>query len=166
MNAANILQFHDGEPHISASVPAYTEMIQQQGFPEAHARLLRELRGWAEADLVVRSQPAEIMRQVLDMEQEMLIDAGVAGVAVQHIPYLYTVLGDLFDEQEPAFQKAVEREANLAEQAYEEAIQEYMHETGCDRLEAIHFMEGSALARLQDRQERVMGWVERIIEPV
>jgi hypothetical protein len=39
-----------------------------------------------------------------------------------------------------------------------------MRDTGCDRLEAVQFMEGSALARLQDRQERVISWVENILE--
>jgi len=58
----------------------------------------------------------------------------------------------------------MEREAEQAEQAYEDAVQEYMRDTGCDRLEAVQFMEGSALTRLQDRQERVISWVESILE--
>jgi hypothetical protein len=139
-------------------------VIQQQGFPEAHARLLQELKAWAEADSALRTQPAQVIRQVLEMEQEVLMDAGVAGIAVQHLPYLYSILGWMFGAQGRAFQEAMEREADLVEQASEEAVQEYMRDTGCDRLEAVQFIEGSALARLQDRQERVMGWVESIIE--
>jgi len=56
------------------------------------------------------------------------------------------------------------RQAAQAEQAYEAAIQEYRRDTGCDRPEAVQFMEGSALARLQDRQERVINRVESILE--
>jgi hypothetical protein len=51
-----------------------------------------------------------------------------------------------------------------AEQACEEAVQEYVRYAGCGRLEAVQFMEGSALAPLQKRQERVISWVKSALE--
>jgi hypothetical protein len=82
---SDILQFDGGEPNVSASVPAYTEAIQREGFAQAHARLLRELKAWADADPVLRTQPAEIIRRVLEMENDFVMDAGVAGIAAQNI---------------------------------------------------------------------------------
>jgi hypothetical protein len=70
----------------------------------------------------------------------------------------------VFDDRGGAFQEAVGCKAAQAEQAYEKAVQEYMRDTGCDSLEAVQFMEGSALARLQDRQEQVISWVESTLE--
>jgi hypothetical protein len=90
----------------------------------------------------------------VEIESDILLDAGVAGIAGQNTSYLYAILASVFDDLGRAFQEAIEREA---EQAYEEDVQEYMRDTGCDRLEAVQFMEGSALARLQ---ERVTSWVE------
>ena len=164
MNTPKILQFRGNELDVSPSIPAYTEAIQQEGFPQAHERLLREIKAWVEADLTPDSQPAEAIRRTLEIEGDILLDAGVAGIAGQNISYLYAILGSVFDDRGGAFQVAIEREAEQAEQAYEEAVQEYMRDSGCDRLEAVQFMEGSALARLQDRQERVMSWVESILE--
>ena len=71
--------------------------------------------------------------------------------------------GSVFDDRDGAFREAIGRQAAQAEQAYEEAVQEYRRDTGCDRPEAVQFMEGSTLARLQDRQERVISWVESIL---
>ena len=163
-NMSDILQFDGGEPNVSASVPAYTEAIQQEGFAQAHARLLRELKAWADADPVLRTQPAEIIRRVLEMENDFVMDAGVAGIAAQDIAFLYAILGAAFEDWGRPFQQAMEREAEQAEQAYEEAIQEQMQESGCDRLEAVQFMEDSALEYLQDRQEQVIHRVESLIE--
>jgi hypothetical protein len=164
VNMSEILQFDGGEPDIGASVPAYTEAIQQGGFAQALARLLRELKAWADADPVLRTQPAEIIRRVLEMENDFVMDAGVAGIAAQNIAFLYAILGAAFVDWGRPFQEAMEYEAEQAEQAYEEAIQEQMQETGCDRLEAVQFMEDSALEYLQDRQEQVVHRVESLIE--
>ena len=150
MNTSNILQFHGREPDVSTSIPVYTEAIQQEGFPQAHACLLRELKAWVEADPAFGTQPAEAIRRTLEVESDILLDAGVAGIAGQNIPYLHAILGSVFEYRGGAFQQAMEREAEQDEQAYEEAVQESMQNTGCDRLEAVQFMEGSMLARLQD----------------
>lgn len=165
VNMSGIQHFDGGDPDVSTSVPAYTEAIQQEGFAQAHARLLRELKAWADADPVLRTQPPESIRRVLEMENDFVMDAGVAGIAAQNIAFLYAILGAAFEDWGRPFQEAMEYEAEQPEQAYEEAIQEQMQETGCDRLEAVQFMEDSALEYLQDRQEQVMLRVESLIEP-
>jgi hypothetical protein len=164
VNTSNILQFEGVELDVSASVPAYTEAIQREGFAAAHARLLRELKAWAEADPVLRAQPAEAIRRVLDLESDILMDSGVAGTAAQNISFLYATLGSLFADWGGGFEEAMQRQAEQAEQAYEEAIQAEMRETGGDRLEAAQLMEDSALEYLQERQERVMEWVASRLE--
>jgi hypothetical protein len=37
------------------------------------------------------------------------MDASVAGLATQHLPFLYTVLGEVFDELGPEFRRAPAR---------------------------------------------------------
>jgi hypothetical protein len=93
------------------------------------------------------------------------MDASVAGLAAQHIPFLYTVLGEVFDELGPEFRRALHREAALAEKANEDDTHAQMAETGMeDRLEAVYEMENVSLERLQERQERVMLLVEGLGE--
>ena len=93
------------------------------------------------------------------------MDASVAGLAAEHIPFLYTVLGEVFEELGPGFRRALHREAALAEKAHEDETHAQMAELGTeDRLDAVYEMENVALERLQERQERVMLLVEGLSE--
>jgi hypothetical protein len=78
------------------------------------------------------------------------LDRG-ACVAAEHIPSLYSVLGRVFEDGGQAFRQQLLRAAHDAELAHEAAVQQHMQETGCDRLEAVQFMETTALQRLQER---------------
>jgi hypothetical protein len=150
-----IVQFRHNDIDVGATVESYAEAIKQQGFPEVHAQLLEELRAWCEAEAGDEGALAPTIERVLEVEAEVLEDASVAGVAAEHLPFLYTVVGQVFKTGGPAFQKALLRQARQAEQAYEEAIRQHMRETDCDRLVAVQYMESVALERLQERDERL-----------
>jgi hypothetical protein len=93
------------------------------------------------------------------------MDASVAGLAAQHLPFLYTVLGEVFDELGPEFRRALQREAARAEKVHEDDTRAQMAESGTeDRLDAVYAMENVALERRQERQERVMLLVEALGE--
>jgi hypothetical protein len=151
-----ILQLHHGEPDIGTSAASYVEAVQQQGLPATHTQLLQELKAWTAAIPAFRQQPLVAMQRVLEAESNILLDAGVAGIAAEHMPFLYTVLGQVFAELGPAFRQALRHEAVQAEQAYEADMHKQMDDTGSDRLEALYDMESIALQRLQARQERVL----------
>jgi hypothetical protein len=113
----------------------------------------------------LRRQPRLALERIFDVEGSLLMDASVAGLAAQHLPFLYTVLGEVFDELGPEFRRALQREAARAEKAQEDDIQAQMAESGTeDRLDAVFAMENVALERLQERQERVMLLVEELRE--
>ena len=112
-----------------------------------------------------RRQPRLALERLFEVEGSILMDASVAGLAAQHIPFLYTVLGEVFDELGPEFRRALHREAALAEKANEDDTHAHMAEIGTeDRLDAVYEMENVALERLQERQERVMLLVEGLGE--
>jgi hypothetical protein len=164
MHQGPILQMTNGEPEISASVATYTDLVHQWGLPATHTQLLQELQAWIETTAALRRHPVEAMQRVLDIEGSILMDASVAGVAAEHIPFLYTVLGEVFESLGPRFRRELNREAALAERVYEDAIRAQMGDTGEDRLEAIYHMENVALQRLQERQERVTLLIEGLTE--
>jgi hypothetical protein len=159
MENFTLLQFRDRDLDLGASVTAYTEAVTQLGFPDTHEQLLGELVQWIEPNTTSRVYALETVEQVLDIEYEILTDAGIAGTVSEHIPFLYTVLERVFDVG-PGFQDAMRRHAYDAEQAHEDAIGQYIQERGCDRLEAVQIMEETALERLQERQEHVLNAVE------
>jgi hypothetical protein len=159
METSPILQFHGGEIDVNASVAAYAEMIEQHGFPDAHTQLLQQLRARVEAD---SSPPAQTIARVLEVETTMLIDASIAGVAAEHLPFLYTVIGEVFADRGRPFRQALWREAKQAEQVHEDAIHQEMRETGRNRLEVVPYMESVALERLQERQERILALVTSV----
>ena len=154
-----LLQFQGADLDLGASVVAYMESLEQQGFPRTHELLLRELRAWVDPNRTALS--SDTIERMLDVENDILMDAGVTGVAAEHIPFLYSVLGRVFEDGGQTFRQQLLRAAHDAELAHEDAVQQHMRETGCDRLEAIQFMETTALQRLQERQERVVYAVER-----
>ena len=113
----------------------------------------------------LRRQPRLALERIFDVEGSLLMDASVAGLAAQHLPFLYTVLGEVFDELGPEFRRALQREAARAEKVYEDDTQAQMTESGTeDRLDAVYAMENVALERLQERQERVMLLIEALGE--
>lgn len=159
MENLELLQFRDRDLDLGATITAYAEAVTQRGFPETHEQLLRDLLQWVDPDTTAHALSLETVEQVLDIEYEILTDASVAGTVSEHIPFLYTVLGHVFDAGR-AFRQAMRRAAYDAEQAHEDAIHQYMQERGCDRLEAVQLMEATAFQRLQERQERVLSAVE------
>ena len=159
MENLSLLQFQGADLDRGACVAAYMESLERQGFPRTHEQLLHELRAWVDPN---RTSPASgTIQRMLDVENDILMDAGVTGVAAEHIPFLYSVLGRVFEDGGQAFRQQLLRAAHDAELAHEDAVQQHMRETGCDRLEAVQFMETTALQRLQERQERVVYAVER-----
>ena len=165
MQQISILQLVNGEPDVSASATTYAEGVRQWGLPTVHTQLLQELRAWIETVPDWRRQPRLALERLLEVEGTMLTDASVAGLAAEHIPFLYTVLGEVFDELGPAFRRALQQEAALAEKAHEDDTHAQMAESGTeDRLDAVYEMENVALERLQERQERVMLLVEGLGE--
>jgi hypothetical protein len=156
MDSTTILQFRGDDIDMSASVSAYTESIEQQGFPDAHSQLLQELRAWVEATPTLPGHPIE---RVLEVENTILMDAGIAGIAAEHLPFLYTSIGQVFADRGRPLRHALLHAAKQAEDDHEEAIQHEMQETGSDRLEVVPYMESVALERLQERQERVLSIV-------
>jgi hypothetical protein len=92
------------------------------------------------------------------------MDAGVTGVAAEHLPFLYSVIGRVFEDGGQAFWQQLFRAAHDAEQSHEDTVQQHMRERGCDRFEAAQFMEATALQRLQERQERVVYAVESSLD--
>jgi hypothetical protein len=165
MQPIPILQMAHGEPDVSASAATYAEGVRQGGLPTVHTQLLQELRAWMETGPALRRQPRLALERLFEVEGSILMDASVAGLAAQHIPFLYTVLGEVFDELGPEFRRALHQEAALAEKAHEDDTHAQMAEIGTeDRLEAVYEMENVALERLQERQERVMLLVEGLGE--
>jgi hypothetical protein len=165
MQQISILQMVNGEPDVSASAATYAEGVRQWGLPTVHPQLLQELRAWSETVPDLRRQPRLALERILDVEGTILTDASVAGLAAEHIPFLYTVLGEVFEELGPEFRRALYQEAALAEKAHEDDTHAQMAEIGTeDRLEAVYEMENVALERLQERQERVTLLVEGLGE--
>src|SRR5215217_571460 len=165
MQQITILQMAHGEPDVSASATTYAEGVRQWGLPPVHTQLLQELRTWIETVPDWRRQPRLALERLFEVEGSILMDASVAGLAAQHIPFLYTVLSEVFDELGPEFRRALHQEAALAEKAHEDDTHAHMAELGTeDRLEAVYDMENVALERLQERQEHVMLLVEGLGE--
>jgi hypothetical protein len=165
MQQIAILQIANGEPDVSASAATYVEGVPQWGLPTVHTQLLQELRAWIETVPTLQRQPRMALERVLEVENSILMDASVAGLAAQHIPFLYTVLGEVFEELGPEFRRTLYREAALAEKAHEDDTHTQMAESGTeDRLDAVYAMENVAMERLQERQERVMLLVEGLGE--
>ena len=165
MQQVSVLQMANGEPDVSASTATYTELVQQWGLPTVHTQLLQELKAWVETVPALHRQPLVAIERILDVEGSILMDASVAGLAAEHMPFLYTVLGEVFDELGPEFRRALHREAALAEKAHEDDTHAQMAEIGTeDRLDAVYEMENVALERLQERQERVTLLVEGLGE--
>src|SRR2546423_15461026 len=150
-----------GEPDVGASAATDAELVQQWGLPTVHTQLLQELKAWVETVPALRRQPAVALERILDVEGSILMDASVAGLAAEHLPFLYTVLGEVFEELGPEFRRALQREAARAEKVHEDDTRAQMAESGTeDRLDAVFAMENVALERLQERQERVLLLVE------
>jgi hypothetical protein len=165
MQQVSILQMANGEPDVSATAATYAACVQQWGLPAVHTQLLQELRAWMETIPAWHRQPLMALERILDVEGSILMDASVAGLAAEHIPFLYTVLGEVFEELGPGFRRALHRAAALAEKAHEDDLRQQMGEAGTeDRLDAVYAMENVALERLQERQERVMLLVEGLRE--
>src|ERR671935_427868 len=161
MDQVSILQMANGEPDVGASAATYAACVQQWGLPTVHTQLLQELKAWAETVPALRRQPVVALERLVEVEGSILMDASVAGLAAEHLPFLYTVLGEVFEELGPGFRGALRREAALAEQTHEEDMHQQMRETGTDdRLDAVYEMENIALQRLQERQERVLLLIE------
>ena len=139
MQQIPILQMVNGEPDVSASAVAYAEGVRQWGLPTVHTQLLQELRAWLETVPDWRRQPRMALERTLDVEGSILMDASVTGLAAEHIPFLYTVLGEVFDELGPEFRRALHQEAALAEKAHEDDTHAQMAEIGTeDRLDAVY----------------------------
>jgi len=165
MQQVAILQVANGEPDVSASAATYVACVQQWGLPAVHTQLLQELRAWTETVPALRRRPLRALERILEVEGSILMDASVAGLAAEHIPFLYTVLGEVFEELGPGFRRALQREAAVAEKAHEDDMRQQMGEAGTeDRLEAVYDLENVALERLQERQERVMLLIEGLRE--
>jgi hypothetical protein len=164
MSDVAVLQFSNGEPEVNLSAANYAALIPQWGLPATHTQLLQELKAWLAASDAFRHQPIAALQRALEVEGDILMDVSVAGTAAEHIPFLYTVLGEVFDEFGAQFRKRLQQEAVLAEQAYEADIHQQMDDTGVDRLEAVYSMESVTLQRLQERQERLMLLVEGLEE--
>jgi hypothetical protein len=165
MLQGSVLQMAHGEPDISASAATYAACVPEWGFPAVHTQLLQELKGWIATDPALHRQPLATLERVFEVEGSILMDVSVAGLAAEHIPFLYTVLGDVFAELGPSFRRALHREAARAEKAHEDDIRHQMSESGTDdRLEAIYALENVALQRLQERQEHVLLLVEGLAE--
>jgi hypothetical protein len=165
MQQISILQMVNGEPDVSASAATYAEGVRQWGLPTVHSQLLQELRAWSETVPDLRRQPRLALERILDVEGTILTDASVAGLAAEHIPFLYTVLGEVCEELGPEFRRALHQEAALAEKAHEDDTHAHMAEIGTeDRLDAVYEMENVALERLQEWQERVTLLVEGLGE--
>jgi hypothetical protein len=165
MQQITILQMANGEPDVSASTATYAECVQQWGLPAVHTQLLQELRAWIETVPHLRRQPRLALERILEIEGSIIMDTSVAGLAAEHIPFLYTVLGEIFEELGPEFRRALQREAALAEKTHEDDMRHQMGESRTeDRLDAVYEMENLALQRLQERQERVMLLIEGLSE--
>ena len=165
MQQVSILQMANGEPDVSTSAATYAACVQQWGLPAVHTQLLQELRAWIETVPALRRRPLMALEGILEVEGSILMDASVAGLAAEHIPFLYTVLGEVFEELGPGFRRALGREAALAEKAHEDDMRRQMGEAGTeDRLDAVYGMENVALERLQERQEHVTLLIEGLGE--
>lgn len=160
MDHPNMLQFRDDDLDVEASIGVYMEAIAQWGFRDAHIQLLQELRTWADTAPMNQSSPEQRLENILEVEHDFLMDAGIAGVAAEHLPFLYSVLGEVFEDYGDAFGQALRHEAQHIERVREDAIHQQMRETGCDRFEAVPYMESAALERLEDRRERVLAIAE------
>ena len=156
MYLAMIVPLYNDQPELHTNLTTYTEMIAEQGFPAAHLQLLQDLKAWFDSNSASHDDTVQTVQRVLDIEAQFLIDAGVAGVASEHLAFLYTVVGEVFDDLGPDFRQVTQHEAWLAEQTYEDAISQHMRDTGCDRLEAVQYRKGVALERLQERHERII----------
>ena len=161
----SVLQMANGEPDLSSSIATYTACVPEWGFPAIHTQLLQELKGWMARDPAVPHQPRVALERVFEVEGNLLMDASVAGLAAEHLPFLYTVLGEVFAELGPQFRRALHRQAARVEKAHEDEIRQQMGESGTDdRLEAVYALENIALQRLQERQEHVLLLLEGLGE--
>jgi hypothetical protein len=68
MEHLTLLRFRHHDLDLDASVTAYAEAITQQGFPETHEQLLRELLQWVDPKAPSRIHALETVQQVLDDE--------------------------------------------------------------------------------------------------
>lgn len=160
MNHPTILQIQHHHLDVEASTGVYLDAITQWGFRDAHIQLLQELRTWTEPDPATESSPEQRLERVLQIEHNMLMDAGIAGIAIEHLPFLYSILGEVFEDYGDAFRKALQDEAKHVERVREDAIHKQMRDTGGDRFEAVPYMESVALERLEDRRERALAMLK------
>ena len=133
-----ILQMTNGEPEIDTSAATYATCVQQwDSLPSTRSSARNSEPGWRPYQPCAASRGWRFER-IFDVEGSLLIDASVAGLAAQHLPFLYTVLGEVFDELGPEFRRALQREAARAEKAYEDDTKAQMAESGTeDRLDAV-----------------------------
>lgn len=160
MDRLTILQFHKNDLDVGASIGVYMEAITQWGFCDAHTQLLRELHTWVATAPGPHSSPEQMLKSALEVERDILMNAGIAGVAVEHLPFLYSVLGEVFEDYGNAFRKTLRHEAQHVERVREDAIHKQMRETGGDRLEVVPYTESAALERLENRRERVLAMLK------
>ena len=156
MDRPTILQSLNRHLDVEASTGVYLEAIAQWGFRDAHTQLLQELEAWADDAPMTQSSPEQKLEWVLEVEHDILMDAGIAAVAIQHLPFLYSILGEIFEDYGEAFRKVLRREAQHVERVLEDALQKHMQETGGNCFEAVPYMESAALERLAERRERVL----------
>jgi hypothetical protein len=160
MERSTILQFDGNHIDIEASIGVYLEAVAQWGFRDAHTQLLQELRTWADTALMTQSSPEQKLERVLAVEHNILMDTGIAGVAAEHLPFLYSILGEVFEDYGDAFRQTLRREAQHVERVLEDAVHQEMRETGGDRFEVVPYMESAALERLEDRRERALAMLQ------
>jgi hypothetical protein len=160
MERSTLLQFEGNHIDIEASIGVYLEAVAQWGFRDAHTQLLQELRAWADTALMTQSRPEQKLERVLEVEHNMLMDTGIAGVAAEHLPFLYSILGEVFEDYGDAFRQTLQREAQDVERVLEDAVRREMRETGGDRFEVVPSMESDALERLEDRRERALAMLQ------
>jgi hypothetical protein len=160
MDRPTILQSLHHHLDVEASTGVYLEAIAQWGFRDAHTQLLQELGAWVDAAPITQDSPEQKLERVLEVEHDILMDAGITAVAIQHLPFLYSVLGEVFEDYGDAFRKVLRREAQHVERVLEDALQKHMDETGGNRFEAVPYMESAALERLEERRERVLAMLK------
>jgi hypothetical protein len=70
-----LLRFREHESDPGATLAAYTEALTQQGFPQTHEQLLRELLAWLDPNAASSTRALDTVQQVLDIENDILMDA-------------------------------------------------------------------------------------------
>lgn len=160
MDHRKILQIHHNRLDIEATLGIYQEAMSQWGFRDAHTQFLKELWSWSAPNPMAQSRPGQRLERAMAVEHPVLMDTGVASVAIEHLPFLYSILGEVFEDYGAGFRRMLQDEAQHIERVQEEAIHKQMSETGCNRREALAYIEHAALGRLADRRERVLAMLK------